>query len=67
MKTTLKTFPKCCLDGQHFCERDAWKAELEAELRKEGGAMERQDKKERVSQETFGKYLKIREVLGDSE
>lgn len=32
----LPKFPRCCLDEKHYCERDAWRfdvaAQLEAEL-----------------------------------
>jgi hypothetical protein len=31
---SLETFPRCCLDGKHYCERDAWKDDFKAELQK---------------------------------
>ena len=28
IKALIENFPRCCLDGKHYCERDAWIEEM---------------------------------------
>lgn len=58
MKNNLATFPKCCLDEKHYCERDIWKSDFEDELRK------KMEYNKRLSNRNArGKYNLLKEIL----
>ena len=66
MKTNLKTLEISFVlySPQEFAQK---LLDFEAELREEQKRIQFLDKLSKVSDETFGKYLKIKEILGDDK
>jgi hypothetical protein len=67
MKTNLKTFPIQQWNDKASIEipYQKWRKDFEAELREEQKRIQILDKLSKVSDEMFGKYLKIKEILGE--
>lgn len=59
MSPNLSTFPRCCLDEKHWCERDYWYNEFIHKLKRI------QKQKRKIKHSSHGKvYITIDELLG---